>query len=360
MSRCPKRSMLRRGTGRSLIVPSLVVATMLLASGGAGATTELPEPVLGSLRTALVPYEEVRGDLALDQLAAASAGASRLAGALRLAIAERSGLAGELSVAIEKAASAADSLAAAEDLAAARSAFGEISRGLVRLAGYDARLAEGWHLFACPMAESYGRWLQPSEAIDNPYMGTSMPTCGSSLDWSMAAPAVPDRVADAAAAPDSEQEARVEPVFTPGIPNLKMVDVRDHKFLWREIEELQVWERGDRISISEFRSKAIEKTAHFLGFEGAAAEVFTETAVEAVGSLRDSARQGRLAADATGKRPAFSDDLNAAVDRMTSLLGDAARHELFAPDFKKWLLRLAFSPTEREEARETALARSDR
>lgn len=146
----------------------------------------------------------------------------------------------------------------------------------------------------------------------------------------------------------AEGDAAAEPEFTPGIPGMKMVDVRDHKFLWYEIRQLQDWERTDRISVAEYRSKAIEKTAHFLELRGDAGKEFTAVAAEAVADVREAFRKN----PPVGESTAFSSDLSAAVADMSSLLGEAPRHQLFAPECKKWLLKLAFGPKEAKEAKE--------
>jgi hypothetical protein len=364
-------------TGVALVGRLAVVAAVILGPGGAGAEEarssveapapsgaarpqlprqDFPEPVLGSLRTALGAYEEVRGELAADRLEGVPASASRLAGALRLALDSRAGLAGQISGVIEEAALIAKSMAEAEDLAAARAAFGEVSRLLLLLASCDPRLAEGRHVFACPMAKTFGKWIQPTEALENPYMGPAMPACGSPVDWSVPAFSSTEEVrasAQEAGLPGAQGASGAEPEFRPGISGLKMVDVRDHKFLWREIEELQIWERGDRISIAEYRSKVIEKTVHFLGLSGAAADEFAAAASVATASIRESFFQRRRAGgDPGGVQAQFSSDLRAAATRVTSLLQKEPRHQLFAPECKKWLLKLAFGPSEAKEARE--------
>ncbi len=157
--------------------------------------------------------------------------------------------------------------------------------------------------------------------------------------------------AEEARAP-APQAVETEPEFRPGIPSLKMVDVRDHKLLWRDIEELQVWERGDRISIAEYRTKVIEKTAHFLGLDGAAADGFTAAAAAAVAAVRESfLHHPPIGGESGDVDSRFSSDLAAAVTRVSSLLRQEPRHRLFAPGCKKWLLKLAFGPGEAKEAR---------
>lgn len=158
----------------------------------------------------------------------------------------------------------------------------------------------------------------------------------------------------------AESGSRPEPEFEPGIPGMKMVDVRDYKFLWRELDQLQIWERGDRLSVAEYRSKAIEKTAHFLELEGDAEEQFVAAASEAVVSLRESFRQRQPSGrgnsgrkeEVTFSSKMLSSGMDAAVNQVTLLLHDEPRHRLFAPECRKWLLKLAFGPSEAKEARE--------
>lgn len=325
---------------------------------------DFPEPVLSSLRAALRAYEEVRGELAADRLEGVPASASRLAGALRLTLDDRAGLGEQIPAIIEQAALAAESIGEAEDLTAARVAFSEVSRRVLLLGSSDPRLTEGWHVFACPMAETFGQWIQSTEALENPYMGQAMPRCGSPIDWSVSALASVEEARSSAQEGESQggkEATRAEPEFKPGIPGIKMVDVRDHKFLWREIDELQKWERADRLSVAEYRSKVIEKTTHFLGLDEAAADAFATTASEAVVAIRESFFQKRRASEKPSNGPTqFSSDLRAAATRVTSRLQQEPRHQLFTPECKKWLLKLAFGPREAKEAKETRQAQADK
>lgn len=66
----------------------------------------------------------------------------------------------------------------ATDLPALRRAFGELSRPLVALLGRMPQLT-GYHIFECPMAAGYKRWIQRTTAVENPYMGSRMLTCGA-------------------------------------------------------------------------------------------------------------------------------------------------------------------------------------
>jgi threonine/homoserine/homoserine lactone efflux protein len=38
-----------------------------------------------------------------------------------------------------------------------------------------------YHVFECPMAKGYKRWVQPTDELENPYMGQEMLTCGSEV-----------------------------------------------------------------------------------------------------------------------------------------------------------------------------------
>lgn len=157
----------------------------------------------------------------------------------------------------------------------------------------------------------------------------------------------------------AQEPAKTAPELKPGISGLKMADVREHSHLWREIGELQTWERSERISVAEFRSKVIEKTAQFLGFEGDAAQEFTTAAAGAVAGVRDSFRASRQPdLDPVEGQAVLDAGLTEAVARVTARLRKEPRHELFAPDCKKWLLKMAFGPSEAKEAKEAKVAKA--
>lgn len=145
---------------------------------------ELPPPVLTNLRRALDAYERVRGLLAKDKLDGLATYARDLADALKAAPAGLGTAApSEISDRIQQGVAAAEALAAASSIAIARMEFGNVSRFMIALAASDPRLHGGWHRFECSMAKGFGGWLQRSHEIENPYMGTAMPTCGSSESW---------------------------------------------------------------------------------------------------------------------------------------------------------------------------------
>ncbi len=59
----------------------------------------------------------------------------------------------------------------------------KVCRAVVALLTADPELARGKHLFECPMATGYKKWVQTSEEISNPYMGKAMPACGAAAEW---------------------------------------------------------------------------------------------------------------------------------------------------------------------------------
>jgi len=170
-----------------------VRATAPAAAGGSAQAADrrpgpiqLPSAALEALRTALDAYEAARARLAEDRLEGVAPHARRMAQDLeraRQAIAADA--AGDAGRWLREAGAAARSLEEAADLDAARQAFGETSRFLVALAGADPRLAEGWRVFECTMTETFPKWMQRPETIENPYMGTDMPRCGTATDWTV-------------------------------------------------------------------------------------------------------------------------------------------------------------------------------
>lgn len=79
---------------------------------------------------------------------------------------------------------AAAALAKAASLDAARKAFGDVSKALIvaiekaSKAGADVGAV---YVFECPMAKPYGKWLQATEDMGNPYYGSSMLKCGKKV-----------------------------------------------------------------------------------------------------------------------------------------------------------------------------------
>jgi hypothetical protein len=115
----------------------------------------------------MAAYEQVRSLLASDKIEGVATAARGLAGAARKAR-------------LEDIARFSLELAKAKDLGAARKAFGKLSRPMVALVQADPALKKRFHVFECPMVTAgENQWVQPTPTIQNPYMGKSMPTCGT-------------------------------------------------------------------------------------------------------------------------------------------------------------------------------------
>ena len=144
------------------------------ATGRMPSKTEATEKVLAA-------YERLRSQLANDE-AVSAADFELLAEAAR---ASSGAYSGEPMLHVAQLASSAESAAgkAGEGIAEARDAFGEVSKDLITLLADDPDLAKGRHVFECPMAKSYPKWVQESETISNPYMGPEMATCGVASEW---------------------------------------------------------------------------------------------------------------------------------------------------------------------------------
>jgi Protein of unknown function (DUF3347) len=121
------------------------------------AAAELPAPLLEA-------YLKVQTELASDRFQPAIAGAKQVADEAAKAGADAA-----------KVKTAADKIAGAKDIEAARTAFGDLSDAVIALAGGKSPGGDVKVAF-CPMARK--SWLQKGEAIQNPYYGQAMATCG--------------------------------------------------------------------------------------------------------------------------------------------------------------------------------------
>lgn len=146
-------------------------------AGHAHGKTPASAEALVALNAALEEYEGARVLLADDKLEGISAYASELALALETAAAD--GASGTA----EQGAKASRRLAKAKTIEEARNIFEDVSLALVSLASENPSLTENRHIFQCPMTDGFGKWIQPSEKLENPYMGHSMLACGSASEW---------------------------------------------------------------------------------------------------------------------------------------------------------------------------------
>lgn len=164
-----------------------VALTLALVSCSKPATTEgtrveLTPEARSSIDRTLAAYEDIRSKLASDQIAAVSGDAQRL----EQAAADASKNAPpSLRPTLESLSAAAASLqrASQDDPDAVRSAFGEVSRAAIALVGADSTLSAGRHVYECSMAEGYAKWIQATDKVSNPYMGSRMLECGAKVAW---------------------------------------------------------------------------------------------------------------------------------------------------------------------------------
>lgn len=150
--------------------------------------TRFDEPTLARLRAAFEAYEQARALLARDTVEGLPEQAQAIRGALEAAARGLGEGSNEVAQCLARAQQAARQLGQASSSKEARRRFGELSMYLVALASADPRLAEGWNVYTCPMAEGFPKWFQRSQRVDNPYMGKEMPECGVGSDWTIPAP----------------------------------------------------------------------------------------------------------------------------------------------------------------------------
>lgn len=153
----------------------------------AQAQKQAPQPSLSdearaSIDQALAAYEQMRAKLARDDITGVTDDAAMVQ---RAATAAANNASASLRTHLTEIASAAGRLKdmAKDNADAVRRAFGDISRPTVALLAAEPSLQRGLHVFECPMAQGYKKWVQTSAAISNPYMGTRMPECGSESPW---------------------------------------------------------------------------------------------------------------------------------------------------------------------------------
>ncbi len=134
-----------------------------------------------SIESALKAYEGIRAALAQDR-ANVRGPALQLAGAATVALGAAPPA---LRPQLEDLSSSAQKLATmmTEDVAEVRKTFGQVSESVVALLAAEPSLQKGRHLFECPMAEGYKKWVQLGETVSNPYMGSRMLECGATAAY---------------------------------------------------------------------------------------------------------------------------------------------------------------------------------
>ena len=166
------------------------------ARGGPAAHTFSDEG-RSAVLAALDAYEVIRAALASDSPAPLAEASKLIGAALRKAETVEAEAPEPIREHLARGAKAADALGDSVDVQQARERFSALSQHLVALAAADPAVAEGRHVFECPMWDGFSRWIQPSDKLENPYMGQKMLTCGSEQPWkAAAAPAEPEQVHD--------------------------------------------------------------------------------------------------------------------------------------------------------------------
>jgi membrane fusion protein, copper/silver efflux system len=147
----------------------LAAAIALAATACAPAPMTDKTPKAGSemSRAVIDPYLKIQAALADDSMDGVKANAGNLATA-----------ATALGAPAMKIDTTAVQLAAATEIEDARDRFGALSEAIdTYMTGLKLKAPEGVKVAFCPMVQK--PWLQADAAINNPYYGKSMQTCGS-------------------------------------------------------------------------------------------------------------------------------------------------------------------------------------
>ncbi len=168
---------------------SLVSLMTVVASSATGCTEdqavaatklELSPEVVVRIETILGDYEGLRAVLAGDRLDEVAALATKLE---VNAVAAKAGAPKDIVTRLAEMKKAVARLKAGDSADNQRRAFGELSRAVVLLIAQHRALAKGRHIFKCPMAQGYEKWVQTSPKLENPYMGGRMLRCGTDTEW---------------------------------------------------------------------------------------------------------------------------------------------------------------------------------
>lgn len=158
------------------------VALGLTACGGEAASVQmatLTDERTVSVEAVLADYEALRAAFAADKLQEVGA----LAVALETSANKAGGTAPGMSQRLAEMATGAAAVKAEGPSEGRRKSFGEISRAVVALGAENPSLQVGRHVFQCPMAQGYKKWVQTDKTLENPYMGGRMLRCGSASEW---------------------------------------------------------------------------------------------------------------------------------------------------------------------------------
>jgi Cu(I)/Ag(I) efflux system membrane fusion protein len=130
-------------------------------------TDKTPKAGAEVSRAVLDPYLKIQAALADDSMDGVKANAGNIATA-----------AAALGAPAMKIDTTAVQLASAAEIEDARDKFGALSEAIDKyMTGLQLKAPEGVKVAVCPMVQK--PWLQADAAINNPYYGKSMQTCGS-------------------------------------------------------------------------------------------------------------------------------------------------------------------------------------
>lgn len=152
-----------------------------VAKAEAPVTASAAPKLAATPQGALDGYESLRALLAADRTEGLAETAAALASSSKGAAEVASTKSRPHLEALSRAAAALERKAG--DLDRARAAFGEVSRHVVALLVAEPDLRKGLHVFECPMAEGYQKWVQRTTKLENPYMGKKMLECGADSEW---------------------------------------------------------------------------------------------------------------------------------------------------------------------------------
>ena len=134
------------------------------------------------MKTILAEYELLRSALAKDSLNGLEDACDRIISAAN--VAERFAP-DQIKPKYTQLSSKAAQLrqATTADMEGARQMFGDLSKPLIEILKSDKMLSKDLYIFECPMAQDYSFWVQQTNGIENPYMGSKMLSCGSAATW---------------------------------------------------------------------------------------------------------------------------------------------------------------------------------
>lgn len=147
----------------------VVAAAVVIASACAPAPQTSNTPAPGSTLSASIvdPYLKIQQALADDKMDGVKENAGQVATA-----------SASLGAPAAKIDAAAVQLVSATEIDDARSKFATLSEAIdAYMTGLHLKAPEGVRVAVCPMVQK--PWLQKGEAIENPYYGKEMLTCGS-------------------------------------------------------------------------------------------------------------------------------------------------------------------------------------